>query len=136
MSYEDIINLPHHVSSVHPQMSMLERAAQFSPFAALTGYDSAIKETARLTDVKAMLDNTELLIINSTIEEALESKKEVSLTFFVKDERKAEGGRYEVVSGYIKKIDSYEGKLILENYTDIPLEDIIRAEIKEKHPED
>lgn len=134
MSYEDIINLPHHVSKVHTPMSMTERAAQFSPFAALTGYDSAIRETARLTDEKSMLDNSELLIINSIILQALENKREITIVYFVKDELKKEGGSYNTVTGFIKKLDDYKGCLVMEGGTIIPLEDIVKANLKTKTP--
>lgn len=134
MSYEDIIDLPHHVSKVHTPMSMTERAAQFSPFAALTGYDSAIRETARLTDEKAVLDNSELILINSLILDAFENTREISIVYFVKDERKKNGGRYEDITGFIRKIDDYEGRLIMSDGTLIPLEDIVKAEIKKKTP--
>lgn len=92
--YEDIINLPHHVSTKRPQMSMLDRAAQFSPFAALTGYDAAIKETGRLTDEKIEMDEASLNMLNMKFQllvEALGDEHEVSFTYFKPDERKAGG---------------------------------------------
>lgn len=135
MNYEDIIDLPHHVSKVHIPMSMSERAAQFSPFAALTGYESAIRETARLTEEKTILDNSELILINNLIFEAIEEKKEIKLTYFVNDEKKKEGGRYEEVIGFIRKLDDYEGKLLMSDGSFIPFEDIVKAEIIKKHPE-
>ena len=105
--YDDIINLPHHVSKTRPQMSMVDRAAQFSPFAALTGYDAAIKETGRLTDEKVNLSEEE--------KEALDRKQQIlmewlgdhpalTITFFVPDEKKS-GGAYMTKSGNLKKID-------------------------------
>lgn len=135
MSYEDIINLPHHVSKVHTPMSMTERAAQFSPFAALTGYEAAIMETARLTDRKAVLDNSELIHINNLILEALENRSEIDIVYFVEDDKKKEGGSYQDITGIIRKIDDYEGRLIMDNGCLIPLEDIVKAEIKKRHPE-
>ncbi|HOO05725.1 MAG TPA: hypothetical protein PLH83_04435, partial [Ruminococcus sp.] len=95
-NYEDIINLPHHVSTKRPQMSMLDRAAQFSPFAALTGYDAAIKETGRLTDEKIEMDEESLNMLNMKFQllvEALDDEHEVSFTYFKPDETKA-GGAY------------------------------------------
>ena len=136
MSYDDIINLPHHVSKVHRQMTMSERAAQFAPFAALTGYDAAIKESARVTDKKCFLDEEELYQINRTISEALNERAFVTLTYFIKDERKKEGGRFEEISGFIKKIDNEFNTLVINNLS-IPLEDITKAYIdKKRHPED
>lgn len=103
--YDDIINLPHHVSKTRPQMSMVDRAAQFSPFAALTGYDAAIKETGRLTDEKVNLSEEE--------KEALDRKQQIlmewlgdhpalTITFFVPDEKKS-GGAYMTKSGNLKR---------------------------------
>ena len=136
MSYDDIINLPHHISKVHRQMTMSERAAQFAPFAALTGYDAAIKESARVTDKRSFLDEEELYQINRTVIEALNNKAFITLTYFIKDERKKEGGRFEEVSGFIKKIDNEFNTLIINNLS-IPLEDITKAYIdKKRHPED
>ncbi len=94
--YDDIINLPHHVSTKRPQMSMLDRAAQFSPFAALTGYDAAIKETGRLTDEKIEMDEESLNMLNMKFQllvDALDENQEVSFTYFKPDETKA-GGAY------------------------------------------
>ena len=94
--YEDIINLPHHVSATRPQMSMIDRAAQFSPFAALTGYDAAIKETGRLTDEKIEMDEEALNILNMKFQilvDSLDDEPEVTFTYFKPDERKA-GGAY------------------------------------------
>lgn len=102
--YEDIINLPHHVSTTRPQMPMSDRAAQFSPFAALTGYDAAIKETGRLTDTKIELDDEELHNLNLKFQflvEHLEDEPEVAVTYFKADERKA-GGAYLEATGIVK----------------------------------
>ena len=92
--YDDIIHLPHHVSRIHPQMSMEDRAAQFSPFAALTGYDAAIVETARLTAQRVELDEYERQALNKKLQfisEHLNEHPKVSITCFVPDARK-EGG--------------------------------------------
>ena len=108
-NYNDIINLPHHVSATRPQMSMMDRAAQFSPFAALTGYDAAIKETGRLTDEKIELGEEELSILNMKFQllmDSLDEEPEVHITYFKPDDRKA-GGAYLTASGTVKKIDDF-----------------------------
>ena len=107
--YDDMIHLPHHTSSRHPRMSMADRAAQFSPFAALTGHGAAISETARLTDrqielsedAKALLDQKQSLLT-----ERLAEHPEVAVTWFRADSQK-EGGRYEVAQGRLRQIDTY-----------------------------
>lgn len=128
--YEDIINMPHHVSATRPQMSMMDRAAQFSPFAALTGYDGAIKETARLTDEKFELDDEAISILNMKLQmlaEAFEDRPEVLITYFRPDEKKA-GGAYISVSGVVKKIDEFERILILTDGKKIKMEEIADIE--------
>lgn len=128
--YDDIINLPHHVSKTRPQMSMLDRAAQFSPFAALTGHDAAIKETGRLTDEKVdlgeeekeVLDRKQLFLI-----EKLSERPALTVTYFVPDEKKA-GGAYVTRSGNLKKIDAFERWMQLIDGTKIPLDDILEIE--------
>ena len=93
-NYNDIINLPHHVSPTRPQMSMMDRAAQFSPFAALTGYDAAIKETGRLTDEKIELGEEELSILNmkfKLIVDSMDEETEVNITYLKPDDRKKGG---------------------------------------------
>ena len=128
--YDDIINLPHHVSKTRPQMSMVDRAAQFSPFAALTGYDAAIKETGRLTDEKVNLSEEE--------KEALDRKQQIlmewlgdhpalTITFFVPDEKNS-GGAYMTKSGNLKKIDEFERVMLLTDGTKIPLDDVAEIE--------
>ena len=128
--YGDIIHLPHPVSKKHPRMSMHDRAAQFSPFAALTGHDEAIRETARLTDEKSNLDETytagldeKLVILMSKQEE----KPTATITYFLRDERKA-GGSYEVLEGQIRKVDLYEHVLVMEDRSGIPLDDVLDIE--------
>ena len=128
--YDDIINLPHYVSPTWPRMSMIDRAAQFSPFAALTGYDAAIKETGRLTDQRielsedsrAALDRKQQLLV-----ECLADHPEVSVTYFIPDERKS-GGAYVTVTGIVKKVDDYQRLLLLTDGTKIPLDDILDLE--------
>lgn len=131
--YEDIINLPHHVSSTRKQMSILDRAAQFSPFAALTGFDGAIKETARLTDQRIELDEIAKTILDEKlriIQEQLSRKQEVEFTFFQPDEMKA-GGTYISVMGVVKKIDGYVRAVVMQDGTRIPIEEIIDINIFE-----
>ena len=91
--YDDIINLPHHVSERHPQMSMYNRAAQFAPFAALAGHDSAITEAARLTDAEQELPESEAEILDRKLArlQTMEEKTPVTVTYFVPDSRK-DGG--------------------------------------------
>lgn len=125
-SYDDIINHPHYVSKTRPQMSMLDRAAQFSPFAALTGYDAAIKETGRLTDDKLELDDgtKALLDMKQTfLMDIIDEKPEITVSFFVPDSRKS-GGEYASVTGRLKRFDEYERLLILTDGKKIPLDDI------------
>lgn len=126
-NYDDIIDLPHHVSATRPQMSMMDRAAQFSPFAALTGYDAAIKETARLTDQKIDLNDYEKEEINDKIQlitEHLGEDFEVVITYFQPDSRKA-GGAYVDAVGIVKKIDEYDRVIILQDGKKIPIDDIL-----------
>lgn len=128
--YEDIIHLPHHVSKKHPQMSMQDRAAQFSPFAALTGYDAAVEETARLTDRRIELDEYEVQQLDERIRNLfrhLQEHPEVSITYFLPDEKK-DGGEYVTVTGSVKKIDLYERKIILMDGTLIPIHEAIGIE--------
>ena len=121
--YDDIINLPHHVSKSHPQMSLLNRAAQFSPFAALTGHEAAIQETARLTDSFIELDEDRKERLNEQLQmimENLEQKPECEITYFQPDEKKT-GGSYVTVCGRIKKIDRLEHRIIFTDGTVLPI---------------
>ena len=120
--YDDIINLPHHVSKNHPPMPMMNRAAQFAPFAALTGYDTVINETGRLTDGFIELDENKKEQLNRKIAELMEEIDErplVTITFFKPDERKT-GGSYSTVSGQLKNVDEFNHALIMEDETVIP----------------
>lgn len=125
--YDDIISLPHHVSASRPHMPSADRAAQFSPFAALTGYDAAIKETARLTDEKIVLDEDSQADLNEklvAVQKRLKEHPAVTVTYFKSDEHKS-GGMYAAFTGNVKKIDQYAGAVIMLDGTEIPLEDII-----------
>lgn len=129
-SYDDILNLPHHVSATRPQMPMSDRAAQFSPFAALTGYDAAIKETGRLTDEKIQMDEEALNILNMKFQlliDSLGKSPEVTITYFKPDERKA-GGAYLEVIGIVKRLDDFERLIIMQNGMKIPMDDILNIE--------
>lgn len=125
--YEDIINLPHHISPTRQQMPMSDRAAQFSPFAALTGYDAAIKETGRLTDERIELDVEALSALDMKYQllmEALDEAPEVTITYFQPDERKA-GGKYVSAVGAVKKIDDFERRITMRDGTRIPTDDVL-----------
>ena len=128
--YDDIINLPHHVSADRPHMPMIDRAAQFSPFAALTGYDAAIVETARLTDTKRELSEEQKEVISKqlhVLKSGLKTDPTVTITYFVPDSRKA-GGTYRSVTGAAKKVDEYLGILEMSNGITIPFDDILSLE--------
>ena len=122
--YSDIIDYPHHVSRTHPQMSMHDRAAQFSPFAALTGFDAAVAEEARVTDRRIELEEDERQRLND-----IEEQPEVSITYFVPDERK-DGGAYVTKTGALKKIDEYEHVLIMTDGVRIPIREIIEVSLE------
>ena len=126
-NYNDIINLPHYVSKKHPQMSIEARSAQFAPFSALTGYDEAIKETARLTDKRIEIDDGLKNILNNKLQYILENlklKPEIILTYFVYDDKKI-GGKYVEKIGIVKKIDMVEQYVMLIDKTKIPVLEII-----------
>ena len=124
--YDDIINMPHHTSSTRPRMSMHDRAAQFSPFAALTGYDEDVLEAARLTDTRSELTEDEKSVLNGKLQailECLDLSPNVCITYFVDDTRKS-GGRYVTVSGTVRQIDEYQGRLIMSDKTSISIDRI------------
>ena len=124
--YNEIINLPHHVSKTRPQMPMSDRAAQFAPFAALTGYDSAIKETGRLTDERIELDEEALTALDRKYQllmDTLDDAPEVTIIYFQPDERKA-GGQYVSATGTVKKVDTFGRRIILQDGTRIPLDSV------------
>ena len=128
--YDDIIDLPHHVSTTRPQMPMSDRAAQFSPFAALTGYDAAIKETGRLTDAHVELDEDELKRLDAKFQilaDHLHDGAEVTITYFKPDERK-EGGAYLTITGSIKKVNSFDRLLTMQDGTCIHMDQIVGLE--------
>ena len=122
--YDDIINLPHHVSKTRTPMSMENRAAQFAPFAALTGHDAAIAETARQTSSKIELSEGELANLTKRLDYAIQLQSPVTVTYFQPDSHK-EGGQYVTTNGIIKKIDEYEGRIIFGNKLSIRLADVL-----------
>jgi hypothetical protein len=125
--YDDIIDLPHPVSKTHRPMPMSDRAAQFSPFAALTGFESALQETERLTDQQIFLDEDEITAINGVLcqlRESLSQRPNATVRYFVPDERKA-GGIYVSATGVVKRIDDIEQRLIFADGTIISLQDIV-----------
>ena len=125
--YDDIINLPHHQSKNHPHMSLHDRAAQFAPFAALTGYDDAVKEAMRLTDSKPELDENQLEELDQKLADLMtriEEHPEVTITYFEPDDKK-EGGAYVTCVGKLKKIDIYEKQLVLTGNRFIRICDIV-----------
>lgn len=125
--YDDIIDLPHHVSTTHHRMSMLERAAQFQPFRALTGYEDAVRETARLTDDRVELTEDEKALLDGKLQrlaDNLASHPLVTVTYFQPDKKKA-GGAYVTATGELKKIDDFTGTLLLTGGERIPIENIV-----------
>lgn len=124
--YDDIIHLPHHTSPRHPRMSMHDRAAQFAPFSALTGYGDAIDETARLTDgrielsedAKALLDMKQRILA-----EQIHTHPKISVTYFVPDAKKS-GGMYRAFTGHLKQIDKVEKILIFTDGQIVPVDDV------------
>lgn len=156
-TYEDLYDLPHHVSKTRPQMPVGERAAQFSPFAALTGYEAAVEETARFTEERISLDEAEKERLNETLAQVrihLEEQKRsgirqvsakqdgaeakpqddaeqgavrVRVTYFQPDERK-DGGTYVTAAGEVKKLEEYRNLLILKDGTEIPVREIREIE--------
>ena len=128
--YDDIINLEHHVSSVYSRMSIMNRAAQFAPFAALTGYGDEIKEASRIVDNKIDISddlkkeiNNKLLIIERMI------RPYIMVTYFVNDKKK-DGGEYITISNIVKRIDLYNGEILFTDKTKILINDIIDIKIK------
>ena len=132
--YDDIIDLPHPVSKRHPQMPLSDRAAQFAPFAALTGHEEAIKETARLTDSFVELSEEQrekldkrLQMLLAEIEEDPLQEHEIQVTYFQPDARK-DGGAYVSVIGNVKKVDGYRRQILFTDGTALPMDNLISIE--------
>ena len=128
--YEDIVNLPPHISKKHPQPSMLDRAARFAPFAAITGYEEMVLEEARVTEERIDLDEGALALLNeklNMIQEFLDEEPEVTITYFEPDKKKS-GGAYITITGTVKRIDEHEHLVILTDGKKIRIEDIYALE--------
>ena len=128
--YADIINLPHHELTTRQRMPLINRAASFSPFAALTGYDETVKETARLTDAKVELDEGTKEVLNDKLRLAVDQAEmhpEVSITYFLPDKKKA-GGAYITTKAVIKRMDEYDRVVVLTDKSMIPIDDIAEIE--------
>ena len=128
--YDDIINLPHHQSTMRAHMSLHDRAAQFAPFAALTGHEEAVEETARLTDERIILDETAIEKINQKIYDIVQhlpEKRIVSITYFRPDALK-KGGAYLTDVGSVNKVDENEKKVFMDSGMEIEMEQIVEVE--------
>jgi len=130
-SYDDIIGLPHHQSIKRKHMSMHDRAAQFAPFAALTGYEDAVCEAGRLTDREIVLEDNDLEILNRKLTEIIKqleeqpgSEPEIRALVFVPDEKKA-GGRYEEVSGRVRRVDTACRQILLTDRRTLLMANIV-----------
>lgn len=126
-NYDDILHLPHPTSKTHRRMPRQDRAAQFSPFAALTGYEAVVKETARLTDERTMLTEDEVAELDARLRLAMELGAEVTVTWFQPDAKKS-GGSYVTTTSRIKKADELQRILIMEDGTQIPIQEVIAVE--------
>lgn len=125
-NYDDILRLPHPTSKTHPRMSRQDRAAQFSPFAALVGYEDVITEAGRLTDRRIELDDGEIALLDERLRLVMAdgTDPEVSVTWFQPDERK-NGGSYVTTTGCIKKVDELRRSLVMKDGAEVPIEEII-----------
>lgn len=126
-NYDDIINTPRWNPKKHTRMSMESRNAQFAPFAALTGYEDAVKETARLTDRRIEIDDGLKQVLNNKLQYALENSNInpiIEITYFLPDSKK-KGGKYVEKIGQIKKVDSVEGLIIFKDKEKIRIDDVI-----------
>ena len=128
--YEDIIDLPHPISKIHRPMALADRAAQFNPFAALTGYDDEIREAARFTCEKILLAEDEKQALDKKLQGLMlriHEHPELEVTYFIADEKKT-GGVYQTLHGVLKKIDAIQRTLVLMDGTRIEIQDILRLE--------
>ncbi|MGN0982919.1 MAG: hypothetical protein ACI4O0_08525 [Candidatus Limivicinus sp.] len=135
--YDDILSLPHPVSATHPPMPLIDRAAQFAPFAALTGYEAAVLEAARLTETRPELDENRKEELNACLQilkACGQDRPQAEICYFKPDERKS-GGACVTVAGTVKKVDDFTGRVTMADGTVIPMEDIlnIKAEYEEGH---
>ena len=128
--YDDIVDLPHHVSATRPRMSLANRAAQFTPFAALTGYDAAIEETARLTDGRIELGQNAIDDLDMKLhilDDMAAGHPVVAVTYFQQDERK-DGGAYVTATGGVKKVDDYAQAIVFTNGKVVAIKEILKIE--------
>ena len=131
-NYEDIIDLPHHVSANRPHMSVYDRAAQFSPFAALKGYDDEIDEAARFTEEKIELDGARAEELNEKLlllTEQVSARPKIQLTYFCPDGKKS-GGEYITKEDCLRKVDVYNRKLLMESGLAVAFDDIFDIQLK------
>ena len=125
--YADIVDLPHHVSKKHPQPTMADRAARFSPFAAITGYEEMVLEEARITDEFLELDEGTKSVLNAKlqmVQDLLPEQSEITFTYFQPDERK-DGGAFLTIEGVVKKVDVFERILILQDGTKLQMDNVL-----------
>ena len=139
--YDDIINMPHHVSKKHPRMPVSKRAAQFQPFSALSGYEEAIHEVNRVTDRKIELDELQKEAIDQVLQKIVymlklsNVKPHISVKYFVPDLSK-DGGEYDFVIGQVKKVNAYQHELIMESGEIIPIDEILQLELHDYNTDD
>ncbi len=128
--YEDIVNLPRHISKVHPQATMADRAARFSPFAAISGYEDMVKEAARVTEERIDITDATKELLNeklNMIVEFLDEEPEVTITYFEPDKKK-DGGAYISITGTVKRIDEYERIVLMSDDKKIRIDEIYAIE--------
>ena len=128
--YDDIINLEHHVSTKHPRMSLENRSAQFAPFSALTGYEEAVTEEARVTESRIAIDEEAKIEVNEKLNYIMKNLDKniiVSVTYFEKDKKK-QGGRYKTIKGIIKKIDDFRKTIEMKTGEIIKIEELKKIE--------
>lgn len=126
--YDDIINMPHHVSTKHPRLSMEQRAAQFAPFAALSGFEDAIDETSRITADRIELNEEEKLKIDNILQKLkndISKRPKVTITYFAPDIRKS-GGEYLTKIGKLKKIDEFRQVITFEDEAEISIKEVVK----------
>lgn len=128
--YDDILDLPRPISKKHPPMSLLNRAAQFAPFAALTGHEAAIREAERLTEEEVVSDENRKELLDfrlQVLQRHLGEEPEVTVTYFKPDDRKS-GGAYETMTGAVKKVDEYKGELVFTDKRRVALAEVLWME--------
>ena len=127
-NYDDIINMPHHISKTRKPMSLQNRSAQFAPFSALTGYDEKVREVARETSKKIELDDGIKLMLNEKlclIKNDIKLRPKVTITYFVRDNKKENRGRYKTITGNAKIVDEVYKRIILTDNTIISFDNVI-----------